>query len=121
MRILVLDNDSAFLRSLEILLRRKGHEVICFASPIDALAAVRDGLRPEAFLVDLAMPDMPGDKWIRCARPEVRGAWVIVVSGHSDLAETLDLDALGAHGYLPKPLDLDELDNLLSNLQTGKT
>jgi len=110
MRVIVLDNDWAVLRSLQIQLRRRGFDADCYSIPSKALDALPRGEPPAALVVDLVMPEMDGAAFIRAARPLLHEECrVILISGHTDVVEKTPLDDLGEIEFLPKPLDVDGL------------
>ena len=106
-RILLVDDDTALLRTLSLNLRARGYEVLTSETGEEALERVRaDG--PDVVLLDLGLPGLSGVEVLR----EVR-AWnpvpVVVLSarhGSDDKVEALDL---GADDYVTKPFGIDEL------------
>ncbi|MEX0912142.1 MAG: PAS domain S-box protein [Gemmatimonadota bacterium] len=76
---------------------------------------------PDLVLLDLHLPDMSGDEVLRRLRadPRTRETPVIVISADALPARIEQLREQGAHGYLTKPLDLDEflgaVDQVLSS------
>jgi CheY-like chemotaxis protein len=76
------------------------------------LAAEHD---PDLILLDLHLPDMPGQEVLRRLRAEPRTAEVPVVILSADARPTLvdQLLAQGARAFLTKPLDVKELLELL--------
>jgi PAS domain S-box-containing protein len=73
--------------------------------------------RPDLVLLDLHLPDIPGEEVLRRLRSDPRTAGIpIVVISADATRDSLDrLRAAGADAYLTKPLDLDEF---LSTLET---
>jgi nitrogen-specific signal transduction histidine kinase/ActR/RegA family two-component response regulator len=65
---------------------------------------------PDLILLDLHLPDIPGDEVLRRLRSDPRTAHIPVVIVSADATQgSLDrLHAAGADAYLTKPLDLDE-------------
>ena len=65
---------------------------------------------PDVVLLDLHLPDLPGDEVLRRLRADPRTAMipVIVVSADATAASLERLRAAGADAYLTKPLDVDE-------------
>jgi CheY-like chemotaxis protein len=58
-KVLVVDDDPAVLKTLEIRLREQGYEPICVPDGVCALQAV-EADRPNAIVLDLFMPEMDG-------------------------------------------------------------
>lgn len=103
-RILVVDDEKALLRLLDIYLRRAGHSVVCCDSGRAGLAAL-DGAA-EAFdlaVLDHWLPDMSGVDLLHSVlglRPDLR---VLVASGSLMDLEGLGLPAASKVEFLQKP------------------
>jgi two-component system response regulator MprA len=74
-----------------------------------ALELLRAGLRPGVILLDLMMPVMNGWQFRdeQAHDPQLSPIPVLIISGDGRVAEKTT--ALGAAGYLRKPIDLDVL------------
>ena len=66
--------------------------------------------RPDVILLDLHLPDIPGDEVLRRLRSDarVRDVPVVIVSADATPSSVERLRILGADAYLTKPLDVDE-------------
>jgi CheY-like chemotaxis protein/anti-sigma regulatory factor (Ser/Thr protein kinase) len=66
--------------------------------------------RPDLVLLDLHLPDIPGEEVLRRLRADERtaGIPVVVISADATHAMVDRLRAAGADAYLTKPLDIDE-------------
>jgi PAS domain S-box-containing protein len=64
--------------------------------------------RPDMILLDLHLPDIPGEDVLRQLRqtPDCRGIPVVVLSADATQGQIDKLLAAGAHAYITKPLDL---------------
>jgi two-component system KDP operon response regulator KdpE len=106
-RILIVEDEPALLRALQINLRARGYEVTTSVAGQDALveAARRP---PDAVLLDLGLPDLDGTEVIR----ELRG-WsavpVIVLSGRAGSDDKIGALDAGADDYVTKPFAMEEL------------
>jgi two-component system KDP operon response regulator KdpE len=105
--ILLVDDETALLRTLSMNLRARGYDVLTSENGEDALATVRQD-SPDVVILDLGLPDISGVEVLR----QLRG-WsavpVIVLSarhGSDDKVEALDV---GADDYVTKPFGIDEL------------
>jgi PAS domain S-box-containing protein len=91
-RVLVVDDEPALRSALALFLRSLGHHVDVAGSGADALAAAGSA-RYDAILLDMRMPDMPGDAvYDELARRDPdQAARVVFVSGdvHSDAVRSL--------------------------------
>jgi len=79
--------------------------------------------RPDLVLLDLDLPDMPGDEVLRRLRADPRTATtrVVVVSADATPRQVERLLALGADDYLSKPFDIARLLALIDarGVETG--
>lgn len=106
-RILCIDDESAILRLLGVVLAQDGHEAVAAASGRAAMEAIaRGGI--DAVLLDLGLPDRDGLELIAAIRT-VSPVPVVVVSARDDVAEKVAALDLGAADYVTKPFDGDEL------------
>ena len=108
MRILVVDDDADIRAILGMVLTAEGHEVETAADGLAGLARLRGGPRPALILLDLMMPQLDGEGFLRELRsdPRTAGVPVVILSGHP--AGGRMASDLGA-GFLAKPVELVEL------------
>jgi CheY-like chemotaxis protein len=74
------------------------------------LALARE-LKPDLILLDLHLPDIPGEQVLAAVRGDAALAKtpVIIVSADASPVQAKRLLAAGANGYLTKPFDIDQL------------
>jgi len=109
MNIAIVDNDRAFLRSVELLLSTQGHRVQCFDNPVAACRELA-AEQPDVLLLDVVMPELSGFGVLETLRRDgVEPQAVILVSGHQDEVQAIDLAELGISAFLAKPVDFDQL------------
>jgi CheY-like chemotaxis protein len=109
-KVLVVDNEEADRELLVQLLEPLGFELRTAASGHDALDLLAAGLRPDAILMDLAMPGIDGWETIRRLRKlDGAVAKVAVVSANA-FDRNLDNDAgVRAEDFIGKPVRHSEL------------
>lgn len=106
-RILVIDDEPAIRKLLRVCLEPDGYHVS------DAPTA-NDGLReaisfkPEVIILDLGLPDMSGDEFVRRIREWSSTPIIVLTVRDSDADKVAVLDA-GADDYLTKPFSAAEL------------
>jgi CheY-like chemotaxis protein len=106
------------------LLRRRGHTVTEVTNGSDAVQAMQDG-RYDLLLTDIHMPGMDGIEAARAIRAcEARGGMprTPIVALTADVLESGQnacLDA-GMDGFLAKPVDPAELEEMLAMLFPGE-
>jgi DNA-binding NtrC family response regulator len=107
-KILVVDDDRAILRTLALHLGR-AHEVE--TAPTLAEARARLAARhPELLVLDLKLPDGTGLELLGGLRAAGDLTPVLLVTGHGDLESAIEAMREGATDYIRKPIDIDELD-----------
>jgi DNA-binding response OmpR family regulator len=114
MRIVLIENDLVLLKTLEMLLRRQGNQVVAFHEPAAACSFLERGEPFDILIIDYMMPGLTGEEVLKRVRCRfTRGSRVVLISGHTDVVESLDLGAMGVDAFLPKPLDLKKLYSTL--------
>lgn len=102
-RVVIIDDDTAVLESLEALFTSADYDVQAFALATDFLAAMRD-LLPACIVTDLRMPDMDGLALLHRLKVDLGLTWpVIIISGHADAAHAAAARRAGAVDFLIKP------------------
>ena len=106
--VLIVDDDRDIRETLQEILEQEGYEVLVAKNGQEALARARER-RPAVVLLDLFMPVMDGVEFRRrqLQDPELADIPVVVVSAAADVEDRLG--ALGATGLLEKPLQIEQL------------
>ena len=108
MKILLVDDETAILDTLEILFRGEGYDVAVADSGPKALAALEDE-KPDIVLTDIRMPGASGLEVLSQAQevdPEIA---VILMTAQASLQSAVRAVNEGAYYYLQKPFANDEL------------
>jgi CheY-like chemotaxis protein len=109
-RLLVVDNEEADRELLVALLEPIGFELRTAASGHDALDLLAAGLRPDAILMDLAMPGIDGWETIRRIRRLAPPAPAIAVVSANAFDKGLENDAgIAPEDFILKPVRHAEL------------
>jgi signal transduction histidine kinase len=106
--VLVVDDDEAMLDSCPCVLARDGFSVVACSDGESGLKAMREA-NPDALIVDLKMPGMSGEEFLRHAKEIDPDAVVVVVTGYPELASAVEVMKAGAYDFLPKPFGAEEL------------
>jgi two-component system response regulator RegA len=108
-RLLIVEDDPSFARTLRRSFERRGYEV----TNCDTLAGVRDALAgppPRYAVVDLKLS---GESGLDCVKalhghdPEMR---IVVLTGFASIATAVEAIKLGACHYLAKPSNTDDIE-----------
>ncbi len=107
-KILVVDDEPAFIRLVSKVLTHKGYEVLSAADGQEALRLVFT-YRPDLVLLDVVMPKMDG--WQTCSRiREITDVPIVMLTGkHTSEADIVRGFDYGADDYLSKPIGSKEL------------
>ncbi|HEX2093098.1 MAG TPA: response regulator [Longimicrobiaceae bacterium] len=117
MRVLVADDDPVITNLVRSGLRAKGWDVEVAADTMQALMfAMRSP--PDVLVLDINMPGGTGITALNRLKASVKTRFipVLVLSGTTDATVSDTVRNLGAEGFLPKPVDIDELDRTLRRI-----
>jgi DNA-binding NtrC family response regulator len=111
-RILVVDDDAAVRRTLEMHLVRQGYAVETAA---DGPAGVEKGTSEavDLVLLDLRLPKMDGFEVLQELKRLRPTLPVIVITAYDDMQTAIEAIRLGALDHLGKPLDVEELAEVI--------
>lgn len=107
-RVLLVDDEEAYVRILAKRLRRRNFEVATAFSGVQGVQAVRNGEFDVAVL-DLKMEDLDGIEVLKIFKTMVPQMAVIMLTGHGSEQAARDGIECGAYDYLLKPCDLEDL------------
>lgn len=117
--ILVVEDNDDVREMMAVTLELEGHEVATAVNGRDALNKLHSGEKPCLILLDLMMPVMNGWEFRRALErdpdPTLRNVPVVVVSAATrEMAKNTE-----AVAYLPKPLDMDRLLDVVCDYCDG--
>jgi CheY-like chemotaxis protein len=112
-RILIVEDDADYREALSVAMADAGAEVAVAADGVDALAQLRSGLRPSVILLDLRLPRLGGEDFLRELRSDSRFEHlpVITMTGGTGAVDGDDIVA-----RLHKPVDVDDLREIVMSL-----
>ncbi|MGF6274260.1 PAS domain S-box-containing protein [Massilia sp. UYP11] len=118
LRILVVDDNIDAAETLGLLLSTQSHEVAIEYASLPALERAR-GMRPDACLLDIGLPDMDGRELARRlkADPATAGATLIAVTGYGQQQDRDAALAAGFAHHLVKPVNVDVLLGVLDGVR----
>ncbi len=106
--LLLVDDDATLRDRLARALRARGYEGATAGNGAEALARARQD-SPELVVLDLRMPDLSGLDVLRALRAEDPATRILILTGYGSIATAVEATRLGAVGYLPKPVDADDI------------
>ncbi|MBI2957744.1 MAG: response regulator transcription factor, partial [Chloroflexi bacterium] len=106
-QILVVEDDPFIVDFLKMGLEREGFSVLVASGGQAAIEQFRRH-RPALILLDLKLPDLPGEEVCKRIRAESQVP-IVAVTAKDQLTDRLALFQLGADDYVVKPFSFDEL------------
>ena len=107
-KVLLVDDEDRFRKSLAKRLRLRGFEVEDVSDGEEAIRLVRRS-HPDVVLLDRKMPRMEGEEVLRELKRISPETQVIMLTGHVSIASAAESGRLEAFAYLEKPCETDEL------------
>ena len=116
--ILYIEDNQSNVRLMERILRRRPLVKLLHAASGAAGITMARQRRPTAILLDLHLPDVPGEEVLRrlWEDHELRPIPVAVLSADAMAGQMRRLKASGAAAYLVKPLDIGQVLSLVDKL-----
>ena len=107
-KVLVIDDERLVRWSLEQKLSREGYDVESAPTGEEGLNLLRDGGH-ELVLLDLRLPGIDGIQTLQEIKKIERDIGVIMLTADTGISRAVECVRLGAHNYLCKPFDFDEV------------
>lgn len=106
--IILVDDEEQFRERLARAFANRGYTVYQAGDVDEALGKIKVN-SPDWALVDLKMPGKSGLDLIRAAKEFLPQLKIVVLTGYGSIATATEAVKLGAHYYLPKPADVDDI------------
>ena|ERR1700722_7623951 len=117
--VLIVEDYAPSATSLQQFLQLSGHDVRLAADGQSALRSIQDD-NPDVVLLDLGLPgEMNGydvAKWVR-RQTAAKRPLLVALTGHGDVEARLNSQLAGIDLHLVKPVDANQLQELLSRFQ----
>jgi two-component system response regulator HydG len=107
-KILVVDDEPSQRKMLKANLYLDGYEVFEAEDGTDAIARVSEEFY-DLILMDNRMSQMDGIEALKEIKKISPGIPIIIITAHASVETAVEALQSGAHNYLIKPLDIDEL------------
>ena len=115
--ILIVDDNESILETLSSILEEKGYKIDTAKSGAEAIEKSRTKFYNMA-LLDVKLPDMEGTRLLTKMK-ETRPKMVkIMITGYASLQNAIEALNFGADAYIMKPLDPDNLLNVIAEKLT---
>jgi DNA-binding NtrC family response regulator len=110
--ILIIEDDPDGARSVSEAASDAGFDVTLASTGQAGLAQFRERT-PDVVLTDLVLPDIDGIEVLQRALRLERNVPVLVMTAYGSVESSVRAMRAGAYDYIPKPLDLDDLQSKL--------
>ena len=117
LKILLIDDEKAVLRSMKLLLTMKGFEVEEKTDPVEALEMLRK--YPKEFdliITDMTMPTMPGDKLAVEALKICDRIPIVLCTGFNEKIDEKRAKSIGISRYIEKPFTEKEITEVINDI-----
>ncbi|MBU1162722.1 MAG: response regulator [Proteobacteria bacterium] len=107
-KILIVDDEARMRDSLKVLLSNEGYNIQTGCNGREAIECLNKDSY-DIVLLDMIMPGMNGSQvmdFIKCHYPDTP---VIIMTGHASVESAVECLKMGAHDYLRKPFDFEQL------------
>ena len=111
--IWLVNDDEEMLRAMDLMLKMLDFETKFFMRARPAAEALLAGGKPDALLLDINMPEVSGLDMLEFVRrrPVWKNLPIIMLSTEAADVTVDKALALGADGYVTKPVMIDELES----------
>ena len=103
-KILIVDDDQFLLNMYSIKFTKENFEVVTASDGTDAIGKLRDGLVPDALILDIVMPLMDGLEVLEHIRSEslIPTTSIIILSNQGQSSDIEKARKLGIQSYIVK-------------------
>ena len=115
-KIIAVDDEGGIIDSLSVFLKRSGYQLTGITDPLEAIERVRNE-HFDLMLLDFIMTPIHGDKVVEEIRKFDQNLYILLLTGHKDLAPPLEtIKKLSIQGYCEKS---DKFDQLLLLIESA--
>ena len=115
-RIIAVDDEIGIIDSLSIYLKKSGYDFVGCTDPLEAIQKIKTE-HFDLMILDFIMTPIHGDKLVEEIRKFNKELYILLLTGHKDLAPPLDtIKRLDIQGYCEKS---DKFDQLLLLIESG--
>ncbi|CUU06059.1 DNA-binding transcriptional response regulator, NtrC family, contains REC, AAA-type ATPase, and a Fis-type DNA-binding domains [Candidatus Thermokryptus mobilis] len=108
-KVMVVDDDELFNKSISQVLTDSGYDVISYFSGEMAIKNLRED-QPDIVLLDIFLKDENGLDILKRIKDEEPMLPVLMITAYSDVSLVVQAIKLGADDFILKPLDFEQLE-----------
>jgi DNA-binding response OmpR family regulator len=114
----IIDDDQEMTEAISLMLHLLDCEATSFYDARSAVDRLVAGIRPDLVLLDINFPEVSGLDMLEYLRRNKEWKDLPVIMLSSETADTVvdQAIAMGADGYIMKPVTLDELQNAITEV-----
>ena len=103
-KILIVDDDSFLLNMYSLKFEKAGYEVVTASNGTDALAKLKEGMKPDMLVFDVIMPGMDGIELLQEVKNQhlADNAKVLILSNQGEQGDIDRAKKVGIDSYIVK-------------------
>ena len=113
-KILAIEDDPDVLALYVTFFRKKGYQVVTASGALEGMSLLKSNPDTRLVLLDLNLPGMSGEEWMKWYFNQTNKVPVVVASGKGDILTITKNNSLTA--ALTKPFHMEELQELVEVL-----
>jgi DNA-binding NtrC family response regulator len=107
-KILIAEDEEITLKHLLSTLQKEGYEVLGFSNGLKALERIEEEYF-DVLIADIKMPGLTGIELLEKIKEKAIETKVVIITGYGSIDSAVTAMKKGAHDYLTKPFDLEEM------------
>ena len=116
MKILIVDDEPDCCNDLGKFLTRIDHEITKAYNAKEAIQKIKND-NFNVIICDVNMPEINGIEFVTKVKERKIKSHVILISGLSEVAESINAIDLGVYDFITKPVDLNKLVGLIDKIE----
>ncbi len=113
--ILLIDDEESILISLKSFLQRRGNTIYTANNGAKGIEIISENII-DLVLTDYRMPEKNGLEVLEETKKINPNIDVVIITAFGNIDEAVGIMKNGAYDYLTKPIDLDELENMIKRI-----
>ena len=115
-KILICDDEIFARDAMAKIIKRKGFDVFVASTGEQCLDLFKKE-KPEVVFLDVMLPDLDGDHLFQYLKELNQNLHAYFITGSGTVFTKENAEKIGAKGYLLKPVNIEDLFNLLDKIK----